>query len=154
MSLWHKIQWTAILFGLGLASVDQFWPTSWWFEVQKLAVIDTVEGQDPSVVYVRTVGHGFAGRWFAVVHLAKAGETMPSPGEFNPVCEVGGDADAIPTTQGDEMTSTTLGRFMQSDCWQGLKPGHYYLRASWHFRGVVSERTVVAYSNVFSIKAK
>jgi hypothetical protein len=117
-----------------------------YFIVRGVTVEDAQEGEQPSVVYDRTVVRPFRAKWIAGVF------SLPDQDGINyGVCNGSGDAEYKPDVK--LPPAVTLKWFIERDC--KLEPGRYVLKTTWEIKldhGI--NKYVRATSNVFEISPK
>lgn len=114
-----------------------------YFIVSGVTVGNAVEGEQPRVIYDRTVVRPFRAVWTSAVFA------LPERDGVNyGVCNNSSTADYTPDTR--LPASVSLEWFIEKDC--NLQPGRYVLKTTWEIRLDYNIRKYVrATSNVFEI---
>lgn len=119
----HFVRLTDVLLILLLALfiykyvVDRPPPADSLMEVHQVAVADHYPGENPPVVYDRTIHRQFFARWVAKVYPV---------GTLTTVCTGSGSHDYDPE---DQIVNVTLEWYLESEC--KLPPGQYYMKTAW-----------------------
>ena len=119
-------------------------PATDFFTVRELNIPDYVEGQDPVVVYDRTIKQEFLGTFVVEIHKA-------DPTANYAVCS----NSAVRTYKtGEKRPETvTLKWFVDRDC--GLTPGQYVIETTWKIEAEgYPDKEYSAVSNVFRVLPK
>ena len=118
-------------------------PASAWFQVNEIFVPDFRAGENPEMIYDRTVREDFRG--FFVVEV----QQQQANGLWFAACSGSGASDYEQTDAIPDRT-VDFSWFVNRDC--SLNPGTYRLRVSWDMRRVGwPTKTTVALSNIFQI---
>lgn len=116
-----------------------------YMTVHGVEVMDSRQGEDPRVIYRRTVHKPFRGRWIASIYSERNAQ-----GETYGVCNNSGEANYKPSIVLPQ-SGVSLEWFMEKDC--QLEPGRYTLVTTWEIlldHGVIKRTT--ATSNQFEVK--
>ena len=118
-------------------------PVSAWFEVNEVFVPDHEVGEDPVVIYDRTVHERVVGFWIAEVQ--RLGEN----GALTNVCPGSGVAEYDPGEALDA-PSITLSWYMDRQC--NLGPGQYRIKTVYTFsKPDWPDKELTTASNVFTV---
>lgn len=118
-------------------------PASAWFQVNEIFVPDFRVGENPEMIYDRTVREDFRG--FFVVEV----QQQQSNGLWFAACSGSGASDYEQTDVIPDRT-VEFSWFVNRDC--NINPGTYRLRVSWDMRRVGwPTKTTVALSNIFEV---
>jgi hypothetical protein len=116
-----------------------------WFQVNDIFVPDMRAGEDPVMVYDRTIKEEFRGFWVTEVQRRDAG------GSFVLECTGSGINDYEPQ---DYIPNNAVrySWYIGAKC-ADLPPGQYRLRSSWIMRRPGwPDKNLVAYSNLFTVR--
>lgn len=118
-------------------------PVSEWYEINQIQVPDFIEGDDPIIVYARTVHKPARSRWVK--------EIMDVSNPKFATCTGNGTNDYSPVETGEAPMKMSI--FMGKNC--ELKPGRYII--NWH--GILSlpgypDKALDASSNMFNVLPK
>lgn len=124
-------------------AVMQFWPASWWLDVQSVRVFDAKQGTPVVMAVVRTVKRDFRGEWVASIRRLENGRWIN-------FCTATGK-----TNYGKEMVfpdPLTLQWWTHPSC-HPLPAGKYVMRTSWVILNVsfFPDKEVQADSNIFEV---
>ena len=112
-----------------------------WFQVSNVFVPDHIEGDDPLIVYDRTIHKPFTATWNVDVHLLGDSEIS--------TCTGSGVSTYAPTEALPE-NGVALSWFIGKDC--KLKPGTYTLHTTWEMRIVDYPPKLTTFvSNAFTV---
>ena len=112
-----------------------------WLAVNDIHVPDFFENEDPSVIFDRIVREPFQAFWTVEV------QQQDMLNNFTLTCTASG-------ARAFEPGVPVPTRFVSDLCGK-LKPGYYRIRVTWMMRKPGwPEKTVVAYSNVFRVRAR
>ena len=118
-------------------------PASAWFQVNEIFVPDFRVGENPEMIYDRTVREDFRG--FFVVEV----QQQQANGLWFAACSGSGASDYEQTDAIPDRT-VEFSWFVNRDC--NINPGTYRLRVSWDMRRVGwPTKTTVALSNIFEV---
>lgn len=120
-------------------------PAANWFTVNDIYVPDFKLGEDPTMVYDRTIKEPFRGFWVLEVerYLPDGKSVLECTGSGVNDYEV---ADFIPKNE------VRFNWFIGKRC-EGLSPGKYRIRGSWKMRrDGWPEKQIIRYSNDFTIR--
>jgi len=97
-------------------------PPNAWFAVAEVFIPDHAEGEDPQIIYDRSVRQDFSGMWVVEIQRQEPGAL------FSPACVGSGVTEyRIDTVLPDRRVP--LSWFLGKDC--KLKAGSYRMRATW-----------------------
>lgn len=97
-------------------------PPNTWIAVTEVFVPNHTEGDDPMIIYDRTVRQDFPGMWVAEIQREEPGAL------FSPACVGSGVQEyRVETVLPDRRVP--LSWFMNREC--DLEPGRYRIRATW-----------------------
>jgi hypothetical protein len=97
-------------------------PPNAWIAINEVFVPDYAAGEDPLIIYDRTVRQNFSGLWVVEVQREEPDAL------FSPVC-VGTGATNYSTDVVLPERRVALSWYIGKDC--NLKPGRYRLRSTW-----------------------
>ncbi len=140
------IQYAPIVFVVILVIFDTAIPNSYWFEVARIHVMDSIVGIPPKITVARDVVRPFRGKWIVTV---KKAQDEAETSAYYKECVASGESDYRP--------ETVLPQNLDLNWWTfpvhcDLQPGTYIVDTSWKFHVMFLDRTVRVVSNVFVIK--
>ncbi len=97
-------------------------PPNAWIAISEIFVPDFEAGDDPMIIYDRTIRQDFPGMWVAEIQREEPGAL------FSPYCVGSGVQDYRTDTVLPDRR-VTLSWFMGRDC--RLQPGRYRIRGTW-----------------------
>lgn len=97
-------------------------PPNAWIAINEVFVPDHAEGEDPKIIYDRTIRQDFSGLWVVEVQREE-GDAL-----FSPVC-VGTGATNYSTDVVLPERRVALSWYLGKNC--ELEPGRYRLRSTW-----------------------
>ena len=119
-------------------------PASYWMEVKKIYVHDTVIGDDIPIAVDWIIHRPFVANWHTVLRKSVPGDQS----SFVAICTSDGQANMFNGRQFPK--DITLGWWMgQTHC--ELTPGAYYLETIWTWEELGVHRSIVVDSNVFKL---
>lgn len=119
-------------------------PASAWFEVNEIFVPDHRVGENPEILYDRTIREDFRGFFVAEV------QRMEDSGLWFAACSGSGASD-YDTSDVIPNRTVTWEWFLNREC--AVDPGVYRLRVSWEMKRVGwPTKTTVALSNTFTVR--
>lgn len=141
--LFGKAAFVLSVLWISVLVLIQFWPASWWMEVQSVHVADTKAG-DPVVMHVqREIHRDFSGTWGVSVRVMDAGKGF-----------VACSASAISGYKegADLPDALTLSWWTNGHC-NTLPVGVYIVQTVWqvHGDGILPAKTITATSNLFKV---
>lgn len=129
-----------VLLGLGVA---HWWPTSWWMEVRRIAVLPGRAGEPVVLMVDRIIHRPFHAQW----HLRVWRHDMAAE---EVACEASGGGDYRPTAR--LPPTVTLRWYSAGEC-DVLPAGRYSMTVTWRIaRGVLPPAIVSAESNAWLVQ--
>jgi len=118
-------------------------PPNAWIAINELFVPDHITGEDPLMIYDRTIRQNFSGMWVVEVQREEADAL------FSPIC-VGSGATNYSTDVVLPDRRVSLTWFVGKNC--SMEPGRYRLRATWTIQiPEWPEKKSTATSNIFTV---
>jgi hypothetical protein len=121
-------------------------PPESWLLVKSLSIPDFVEGQNPTIIYDRTIRQPFTAAWSAEVHESNDKSDVP-------ICTGSGINDYKPP-QVPKPVDVTLSWFMGREC--TLPAGQYLIEVKWDMqpKGYTFKKEQTYASNLFRVIPK
>lgn len=121
------------------------WPSSWWLDVDRVAVFDSIAGADVILEVDRTIHRSFVADWSVVVRSYEEGA-------WTVWCTARGTSDYRPDAALPD--PLTLSWWTDGEC-TTPPPGRYLISTIWTVRGRggLPDKLVQSVSNIFDVSA-
>lgn len=138
LAFWIFGAWLALWF------LTHFWPPSWWLEVRRVVVFDTVPGAEVIMDVDREIRRNFIADWAVVVRRYVGGA-------WTVECTARGTSDYRPTAALPD--PLTLDWWTEGEC-PNLRSGRYLVSTIWTVRGQygLPDKVIQSLSNVFEVR--
>lgn len=141
-------QWLFLAASVWVASwaITHAWPASWWFEVTRFSVLDSVQGEIVPIDVERVIHRPFDGTWTVLVRRWE---------EKGWVVECAAHGGGEYETDALLPAPLTLKWWTNGECSGAeLKPGRYMLITKWIIHGgFLPDKSVKVESNIFEVTA-
>lgn len=143
--LTHQLLFWLMLVWLSVFTTVVLWPASYWFEVTRIEVLDTKEGEPVFMVVDRTIKRQFVGQYSLVVRKLTVNGWVIE-------CATGPSAEIDYSPDSVLQDPLTLEWWTGSKCFD-LGEGSYRLTTNWTILGgnLLPDKRVSRLSNVFIV---
>lgn len=141
----HTRYWDRIIaLGFLLLLSATFWPTSWWFDVDRVHVRDAKVGEAVIMEVDRNIKRPFDATWDVALR-------RQTPSGWVIVCTAQGATDYSPDASFPD--PLTLAWWTNDHCGPALTPGRYRLHTTWQLEPDYNPtKRVKRVSNIFEVK--